>query len=173
MAGKPYVPYDLNQVRQMADDLGIDVDVQTAAVASDDPEGFGERPMEGRPQILLIKSEPSFGHFILLMGRHVDEATGVPTDIELFDSQATKARTLPGYLMGTEEGSQLNGHPPDWLGRVLMGLKQAHGITLSFNYSPYQALDTNTCALQVLARAATPDVPPAEFTKQAFEYFSK
>ena len=155
----------------MAESLGIPVDVQTAAVASDDPEGFGERLMEGRPQIVLVKSSEALGHFILLMGRHLD-ATGAPTDIELFDSQAKEARTVPGYLTG-EAGTDLNGDPPDWLGRVLLGLKLDRGITLSFNCNPSQSSSTNTCALHTLARAATPDTPPAEFTKRAFEYFSK
>ena len=105
------------------------------------------------------------------MGRAPDDATGAPTDIELFDSQAKEARTVPGYLMG-EAGNDLNGSPVDWLGRLLMGLKFDRGVTLSFNCNPSQAKTTNTCALHVLARAATPDVPPAEFTKKAAGYFS-
>ena len=74
--------------------------------------------------------------------------------------------------MGTEEGSHLNGDPPDWLGRVLMGLKFDRGIKLSFNCNPSQPSSTEGCLLHCLARAATPDVPPAEFTKKAAGYFS-
>ena len=95
-----------------------------------------------------------------------------PSDIELFDSQATEARTVPGYLLG-EAGNEMNGSPRDWFGRLLLGLKLVRGVTLSFNNSPSQRKTTNTCALQVLARAMSgPDVPPAEFTKRAFDYFS-
>ena len=38
----------------------------------------------------------TFGHYILGLPRHPD-ATGAPADIELLDSQAKEAKTVPGY----------------------------------------------------------------------------
>ena len=135
MEGKPYGPYSVSEGLVMAEPLGIPADVMTCAKASDDPEAFAGRLLEGRTQVLLAKQTESYGHFFCVCPRHLDEA-GVPTDFEVFDSQATDAQTVPGYLLGTEGGG-LNGELPDWLGRVLMGLKLDRGIGLSFNCRPH------------------------------------
>ena len=154
----------------LAEALGIPADVLTCAKASDDPEGFAERLLAGRSQILLAKQTDLYGHFFACCPRAPD-ATGAPTDIEVFDSQATDAQTVPSYLLGTEGGG-LNGEPADWLGRVLLGLKLDRGISLSFNCNPSQPSSSEGCLLHCLARSATLDVSPAEFTKKAYAAFS-
>ena len=105
MAGKPYGPYSVAQVRQMGEALGIPVDVQTAAVASDDTEGFGERLLEGRPQVLLVKSSPTFGHYILLMGRAFD-ASGTPIRHRAVRLAGDRGENSAGLLAG--RGGQRN-----------------------------------------------------------------
>ena len=154
-------PFSVEQGSALAAQLGIPADVGTAAVFSDDVGGFKKRLLAGRSQIMLWKSRPMYGHFFALVPRKGGR------EIEIYDSQAARGETARDYLDG-KRGDKLNG-PPGWLGRAL----SAHNVRLTYNQRAVQSSRSETCLLHTLARAAAPDVPPAQFTQKANRFFVK
>ena len=162
--GKGFGPFSVESGNALAAQLGIPADVGTAAAFSDDVGGFLARLRAGRSQIVLWKSRPMYGHFFALVPRKGGR------ELEIYDSQAARGETLRDYLDG-KRGDKLNG-PPGWLGRVLSELA-AHNVRFTYNKRAPQGRDSETCLLHTLARAAAPDVPPAQFTQKANRFFVK
>ena len=101
-------PYTIATGRAIADHLGIPADINLSARLAQDPEGFKARLLAGRPQVILHRQTPTYGHFFLVHRR----PTGAGSALEVYDSQATSGDIL-GELLHGEKDNGLNG-PPGW-----------------------------------------------------------
>ena len=156
-------PFSIQQARALVKGLGIPADVAPAAIHSDDPEGFKRRLRAGRAQIVLHKSSPSYGHYFALVPRKGGK------QVELFDSETKGAGNINEYL---HRGGNYNG-PVGWMGRALDELRRESKVKLTYNEMRTQPPNTETCLLWTLARTLAKDIPPAEFARRAYGYFSK
>ena len=158
-------PYSVKQGEEIAKHLGLQADIATAAVFSDHPAAFVSRLLAGRPQIILFKHTPSFGHFVL--------AHRLPSgNLEFYDSQSVKGETLDEFLLGHGDTSNLNG-PAGWLGEALAQAAGKENVRVEYNRSAPQGKRSNSCLLHTLARALVPGVPAKTFVKKADRFFVK
>ena len=144
-------PFSVEEGKELIKQLGLQADIGTAAVFSDDPAGFVSRLLAGRPQIVLWKSRPTYGHFVLLHR--------LPSgDFEFFDSQASNGETLDEFLSGDQDPKRLNG-PAGWLGEALERAAGKENVRVVYNRGATQSKSSETCLLHTLARALVPGVP--------------
>ena len=164
MTTKGFGPYSVEVARELSKHLGLKSDVGTAASFSDDPVGFQRRLLEGRPQIVLHKSSPSYGHWFLIHR--------LPSGaIEVFDSQATGGETLDELLMGDQDNGY-NG-PAGWLGDAVSKAARSQNLRVEYNRKPSQSRVSESCLLHVLSRALVPGVSAGAFVKKADRFFDR
>ena len=158
-------PYSMQAGRDIAAHLGVPVDVSRYDQAHLDRAGFMRRLMGGRPQVLLHRQTPTYGHFVLL-----HRLPGGA--LEVFDSQADCGETLAQLLFGEGDSTGLNG-PPGWLGAALTLAARREGAPVVFNPAATQTASAQSCLLHTLARAAAPGAEGGAFVKRAHRFFEK
>ena len=158
-------PFSVKDGRELIQHLGLQADIGTAAVFSDNPAAFVKRLLAGRPQIILWKSTSSYGHFVLLHR--------LPSgDLEFFDSQAANGENLDEFLSGDQDPKRHNG-PAGWLGEALAHAAEKDNVHVVYNRGAPQSRSSESCLLHTLARALLPGVPAKTFVKKADRFFVK
>ena len=164
MTTQGFGPYHSDDAKTLAKHLGIPADIMRSDVAARDPEAFQKRLLEGRPQILLHRSSPRYGHYFLIHR--------LPSGaIEVFDSQATGGETLDELLMGDQDNGY-NG-PAGWLGDAVSKAARSQNLRVEYNRQPSQSRVSESCLLHVLSRALVPEVSAGAFVKKADRFFDK
>ena len=158
-------PFSIEHGEELIKHLGLQADIATAAVFSDDPAGFVRRLLAGRPHIILWKSEPAYGHYVLLHR--------LPSgNFEFFDSQSVGGENLTEFLSGDQDPKRLNG-PAGWLGEALAQAAEKENVRVEYNRGAPQSKRSESCLLHTLARALLPGVPAKTFVKKADRFFVK
>ena len=143
-------------------DAAADVGLLAARAARNEVSGGCLPP----PRIVLWRSTPDFGHFILLHYRMTPSGKIVfelfdPVGVEVNEETAASGGSIWRWYLDGGRGGGLNG---EGLRPFLTTLRDA-GVQLSYN-GPNQGpqpLSANSCGLWCIVRAWVPAPSPSEF----------